>query len=366
MSAGSSGFDAIEFAVVMAGGRGTRFWPLSRARRAKHLLPLVGGKTLVELTVERLLPLFDQRRIILVTQQCQIEATREALKGFSGIKILSEPVGKNTAACIALAVSHLLIDYPDCVVALMPADHFIERCDRFRELLKKAMEFAWKKRMIVTLGIKPNRVATGFGYIEIGESLEKIGDDTIYKVLKFTEKPDETKAKQFVESGRFLWNAGIFVSRASVMMDEIRRWLPRTAAEFDRYIKADDNERQRILEQAYPVLEDISIDFGVMEKSDIVAVLPAEIGWDDVGSWESYAKYLSEDTSGNKLYGMHIGIDTSNSIIYTDSALVATLGIKDIMVIATGDSILIADRRRCEEVRRIVDMLDKKGLGHLL
>lgn len=366
MSAGSSVSDFIPFAVVMAGGRGKRFWPLSRAKKAKHLLPLGGGKTFVELTIERLLPLFHPQRILVVTQECQIETTREVLRRFSGIEILSEPVGKNTAACIALAASHLQINHGDCVATFVPADHFIGKCDHFRDLLRRAMEFAWTTRMIVTLGIKPTRAASGFGYIEMGETLETSDDHTFYKVSKFAEKPDESTARKFVESGKYLWNAGIFISRASVMMEELRKWLPKTAAPFDRYVKARDQDRREILLEIYRTLDDISIDFGVMEKSDIVAVLPADVDWDDVGSWESYARYLTEDAFGNRLYGTHIGVDTSNSIIYTDGAAVATLGIKDILIVVTNDSILVADKHRCEDVKKIVDMIEKKGLDNLI
>lgn len=354
------------FSVVMAGGRGKRFWPLSRASRAKHLLPIVGSKTLLEVTIERILPILDPTKIVVVTQNCQVEATKQALRRFSSVRILVEPVGKNTAACIALATAHLLSLHDDCVVAFMPADHFIANPDRFRDALLKAMDFASNAKVIVTLGVRPTRVATGFGYIEIGRMLESAGEHCFYEVARFTEKPDQHKAMEFVGSGRYLWNAGIFISRASVMMQEIRKWLPQTATQFDKYAKATDAERPKILEQVYSILADISIDFGVMEKSDIVTVLPVDIGWDDVGSWESYAKYLAQDEFGNSFCGTHIGIDTSDSIVYTDGAIVATLGIKDIIIIVTGDSVLIADRRRSEEVQRIVDMVEKKGLTHLL
>lgn len=366
MSSGHNHTGLLAFGVVMAGGRGKRFWPLSRANKAKHLLPVVGGKTLLEVTIERLLPILGQARILVVTQSCQVETTKQALRRFLDVEILIEPVGKNTAACIALATAHLLRCHNDCVVAFMPADHFIEKPDGFRGALLNAMDFAWKGGVIVTLGVRPTRVATGFGYIEMGEILGRSDDHTFYRVTRFTEKPDQSKAKEFVESGRYLWNAGIFISKASVMMDEIRKWLPKTAAQFDRYIKAEDAERSLILEQAYSALDEISIDFGVIEKSEIVAVLPVDIGWDDVGSWESYARHLAQDEFGNRFYGTHIGVETSNSIIYTDAAAVATLGIKDIIVIVTGDSVLIADRRKSEEVRRIVDIIEKKGLTHLL
>lgn len=366
MSPGHKDTRLLAFGVVMAGGRGKRFWPLSRASKAKHLLPVVGGKTLLEVTIERLLPILDQGRIMVVTQSCQFETTKQALQNFSGVEILVEPVGKNTAACIGLATAYLLRSHDDCVVAFMPADHFIEKPDRFREALLKAMDFASKGRVIVTLGVRPTRVATGFGYIEMGEILGRSDDHTFYRVDRFTEKPDQFKAKEFVESGRYLWNAGIFISKASVMMEEMRRWLPRTATQFDKYIKAQDAQTSMILEQAYSFLDDISIDFGVIEKSEIVAVLPVDIGWDDVGSWESYAQHLAQDEFGNRFYGTYIGVETSNSIIYTDGAAVATLGIKDMIVIVTRDSVLIADRKRSEEVRRIVDIIEKKGLTHLL
>jgi len=357
----------LRFAVIMSGGKGKRFWPLSRGYRAKQLVKLIEGKTLLELTVERLLPVFPEDHIMVVTQAMQVDATKEVLSRWPGIRILVEPVGKNTAPCIAFATTYAAHHHGDCVLTFLPADHFIRKVKTFQEILAATAEFAGKSDRVVTIGIKPDRPATGYGYIEVGQVVDRVDGKDFFNVERFTEKPTLDVAREYLASGRYLWNAGIFCFRASVMLDELKQYLPGISATFEsfRQFYGTETERERLL-ACYQEVDEISIDYGVMEKTRRACVIPADIGWDDVGSWESFSKYLDSDEQGNRVSGRHIGLETRNCIVYSPRQVVATLGIKDLTIVVTDDAILIADRSRGEEVRRIVDLVESKGIRDLL
>jgi mannose-1-phosphate guanylyltransferase len=354
-------------AVIMSGGRGRRFWPLSRAARAKQLIGLLDGKTLLELTLERLTPIFDNDRIIVVTQARQADETRRVTDSFKGVRVLTEPVGKNTAACIAYAASFAKATMGDAVLTLLPADHFIRDTQGFRLVLQAGARFVAGVGGILTIGIKPGRPATGFGYIRLGEEIKTAEGHTFFKVRQFTEKPAPDAARAYLDAGDYLWNAGIFLFKASTMLDEIARCLPEMGREFEKCMSAFGTSREAdCLAQCYSTIEDISIDYGVIEKTGAAYVVPADIGWDDVGNWESFSKYMPEDKAGNRVHGRHVGIDSENCIIYSDKHLVATLGLSGFTVVATEDAILIARGDRGEEVKRLVDLIEEKGLTDLL
>ncbi len=357
----------MKVAVVMSGGRGRRFWPLSRASRAKQLIPLAGGKTLLELTLERIAPLFEADKILVVTQQCQVGETEQAIKRFEGVRILSEPTGKNTAPCIALATTFIQATIGDACVAVLPADHFIQDVEGFARVLTEGLDFVGSHKAILTVGIKPERPATGFGYIRIGDLVEKRDGLEFYKVDGFAEKPALEAAQQYLAGGDYLWNAGIFMFGTSVMQDEIRRYLPRMAVEFDGCRSAMGGpEEAECLARCYSRVEELSIDFGVIEKTRIAHVVPADIGWDDVGSWDSFSRYMAKDDRSNSVQGEHVGIDTSNCIIYSDRRMIATLGLENITIVATDDAILVTRRERGEEVKDLVDLVEREGLQDLL
>jgi mannose-1-phosphate guanylyltransferase len=357
----------VKVAVVMSGGRGRRFWPLSRAGKAKQLIRLAGGKTLLELTLERIAPLFEADRVLVVTQQCQVNETEEVVKKFEGVTILSEPTGKNTAPCVALATTFIEATMGDACVAVLPADHFIQDAESFGRVLTKGLGFVAYHRAILTVGIKPERPATGFGYIRIGDLVEKRGGLEFFKVDRFAEKPALEAAQRYLAGGGYLWNAGIFMFKTSVMQDEIRRYLPGMAAEFEGCRSAIGGpEEAECLAQCYSSIEELSIDFGVIEKTQIAHVVPGDIGWDDVGSWDSFSRYMAKDEQSNSVQGPHVGIDTSNCIIYSDCRMIATLGIENITIVATDDAILVTRRERGEEVKDLVDLMEREGLQDLL
>jgi mannose-1-phosphate guanylyltransferase len=350
----------------MSGGRGTRFWPLSRARKPKHLVPLIDGKSLLELTIERVRPLFEPDAIWVVTQQSQLEET-QALVGLDRVKALCEPVGKNTAPCIAYVACRARARFGDATLAVFPADHLIEDVEGFRKLVTASLEFVEKSGRILTIGIRPDRPATGFGYIKQGEIIETSGGLDFREVSGFTEKPALEAARGYVDDGSYLWNAGIFIFRASDMLGEMEKHLPAIASSFCEYetaVGTDAEDRKK--SEAYSSARDISIDFGVMEKTDRASVVPADIGWDDVGSWVSFSKYLPRDDSGNAVRGDLVALDAANCIVYSDRQVVAALGVEDLIVVATDDAILIAKRERGEEVKKLVELLAARGLQDLL
>ena len=354
-------------AVIMSGGRGRRFWPLSRASRAKQLIPLLDGKTLLESTLERVSPLFEPDRTLIVTQDLQAEATSRAIEAFEGVRLLKEPVGKNTAACVAYASYYAREVFGDAVLAFLPADHVIGDVKAFRRVLSAGIEFVGKTGALLTMGIKPDRPATGFGYIRLGEPVQELNGAEFFRVGEFVEKPSLERAERYLETGEHLWNAGMFVFKASVIIDEIKKFLPRIDSGFEKCRSAFGTpDEARRLAECYSAVEEISIDYGVMEKTDNACVVPADIGWDDVGSWDSFAKYLKKDTSGNSVHGPHVSIDTADCIVYTDNQVVATVGLNDITIVATDDAILVMRRGKGEAVKALTDLIGDRGFDGLL
>jgi len=357
----------VRLAVVMSGGSGRRFWPLSRQAHPKQLVELAGGKSLLELTLERLLPVFGPKGIWVVTQARQAEATRRTVSRFGPVRVVAEPVGKNTAPCIAYAASLAKAEFGEATMAFLPADHLITKRAAFARLLRAGLDFVERRGMLLTLGIKPTRPATGFGYIKRGARLPVAGKLGIYKVVKFTEKPSLGTASKYVSSGAYLWNAGIFLFTASAVLEEIDRHLPALGREFRalRGLPAGRDAKRR-LARCYSVIDDVSIDFGVMEKTTRACVLPADIGWDDLGSWESFAAHMTRDRAGNSVRGSHVSLDSRNCVIYAEGGLVATIGLEGIVVVATRDAVLVAARSEAEKVKRLTDLIEEKGLTDLL
>jgi mannose-1-phosphate guanylyltransferase len=357
----------VRIAVVMSGGSGRRFWPVSRKARPKQLVPLVGGKCLLELTIERLLPVFAPDAIWIVTRAEQLEATRAAVARFGDLTLLVEPVGKNTAPCIAYAATVAQATLGDASLVVLPADHLIADEARFRDLVAGGLAFVEGRKSLLTLGITPDRPATGYGYIRRGKRAEDLGGSTFFKVTRFTEKPSLRAARRYLGSGAYLWNAGIFFFRASVMLEELARHLPQVAAEFKalgpHIGRSDEPERTA---ECYSRVESVSIDSGVLEKARRTWVLPADIGWDDLGSWTSFAKYMDKDAVGNSLRAQHVGVDSEGCVIYADGRFVATIGIKDLLVVATDDAILLVKREDAERVKELTDLMEEKGLDNLL
>jgi mannose-1-phosphate guanylyltransferase len=280
---------------------------------------------------------------------------------------LTEPVGKNTAACIAYAATYVRATIGDAVLAVLPADHFVRDEDMFRKILLAGMDFVAESGVLLTIGITPDRPATGFGYIKQGPLEKTVQGFDFYRVGTFTEKPSVELANAYLSSGDYLWNAGIFVFKASSILREIESYLADMAALFRKCAPCFGTpDEEECVADCYSRVEEISIDFGVMEKTRAACVVPAEIGWDDVGSWDSFASYMEKDTQGNFVRGQHVSIGSRDCIVYSDQVTIATLGLSDITVVASQDAVLVMKREKGEEVKDLVDLIEKEGLTDLL
>lgn len=344
-------------AVIMAGGRGERLWPLSTSARPKQFLPILNGKSFLQHTVERIKPLIPEERIFVVTPREFAHLVREELT-VPEENIILEPVGKNTALCAALAAFFVAQRDPKPVMAVLPADHVIKNVDRFRFILAQALEIAGKWDYLITLGIVPDRPATGYGYIRLGLPFKESPDLTVFHVEKFKEKPDRKTAERFLAEGGYFWNSGMFVARADVWSDALSQHLPTLFAAL-RELRTHLGQPtwENALEEAYQNLPSISIDQGVMEKAENVLVIPADIGWSDVGDWAALGDLLPQDGDGNALHARHLGLETKGCVIYAEDPgrLVATLGVEDLVIVETKEGLLVLPKERAQEVRKLLE-----------
>jgi mannose-1-phosphate guanylyltransferase/mannose-6-phosphate isomerase len=329
----------------------------------KQLLRIVGDQSMLALTLERAKALVSEGRIWVVTTRSQAGEIRRELQslGLSRVRVIEEPAGKNTAAAIGLAAVHVLADEPQAILAVFPADHHIRDPKRFLDLIRQAGDVA-SRGWLVTLGIKPSRPETGYGYIQRGQSLEDVQSqpgETPFRVARFTEKPTRLKAEEYVGSGAYYWNSGIFIWRADRFMEELERHLPghhKGLQEIARLLEKGAANIDRIAE-IYDGLESISVDYGIMEHGDRVAVIPAEMGWSDVGSWETVRELLDKDKNGNVLQGDVLALDTRDCLIRSEERLVATLGVEGLVVVDTTDGLLVCEETRSQDVRAIAERL---------
>ncbi len=357
------------FGVIMAGGSGTRFWPLSRKGRPKQFLNITGGGPMLVETCERLRPLMGYQEMAVVLGVSHLDEAARLLQG-TGIHLLAEPVGRNTAPCMGLGALYAKHQGARGPVAFLPADHFIADPDRFLSALSVAAERA-ANGGIATLGIVPTRPETGFGYIRRAHEGEMKGEEALYRVLAFVEKPDAETAVRYVSSREYYWNAGIFVATADTILHEIRTHLP---VLHDALMRLDDtmgtDHFVRVLSEVYPGLPAISFDYGVMEKTrQAVHVVPCECGWSDVGSWSSLYDLRSKEHDGaqNLTEGQTLAIDCRRTFISAQGGrMVVGLGLSDCLVVDAGDVVLVAHRDRAQDVRKIVDALKEDGQEDLI
>ncbi|MGD9855276.1 MAG: mannose-1-phosphate guanylyltransferase [Planctomycetaceae bacterium] len=354
-------------AVIMAGGSGTRFWPLSRREFPKQFLTLGGSRSLIQSTFDRCRPDIAPDRFWVVTNAVQAAVTRAQLPEIPAAQVLIEPCGRNTAPCIGLAAIYLLHQDPDAVMVIMPADHVIAPGEAFRKMMDRAVQLTQTDpQRLVLFGVKPTYPATGFGYIERGESLP--GDSDAASVASFREKPDGRTAEQYIASGRFFWNCGIFVWRAATILDLLARYEPAMHARLQSL--ADHIGREdwpRVLAEEFPRMPSISVDYSVLERADNICLLEAAFQWDDVGSWEALSRLHDADADGNTVIGAHCGVQTSGCIIRSNSEhLVTTLGVEDLIVVHTPDATLVAARRDENAIRELVKKLEETGHERLL
>ncbi|HEY1012854.1 MAG TPA: mannose-1-phosphate guanylyltransferase [Herpetosiphonaceae bacterium] len=353
--------------LVMAGGTGSRLWPRSRRTKPKQFLPLLSDRTMLQETVDRVLPLVDSSRIFVVTGDEYAQLVREQLPGVPRANIINEPSGRGTAPAIGLAAVQMRRSAPDAVMAVLSADHLILRNEAFRTALQAAEEAA-QEGYLVTLGIKPSFPNTGYGYIHCGPKLMEAQGLPIHRVARFAEKPDQATAERYVAQGDYYWNAGIFVWRTQTLLDALERFLPRLRSQLNQIQASFGKARHGItLSQIWEQVENITIDYGVMERAPNVAVIPVDIGWSDVGDWHTLATLMSDQESTNVVVGPHVEVDTKSTLIYSDSGrIIATIGLEGFLVVDTGDALLIAPRDRAQDVKKIVDQLREEGRNDVL
>ena len=343
-------------ALIMAGGRGERFWPRSRKSCPKQFLSLTGdGKTMIQLTVERILPLVDMEDIYVVTNRDYRELVHEQLPELPEENILCESVGRNTAPCIGLGAVHMAKKYEDAIMYVLPSDHLIKYNAIFLRTLDDAAQVAEEQGNLVTIGITPDYPETGYGYIRF---LPREGKGRAFRVDRFVEKPDLETAKSYLATEQYLWNSGMFIWRLSTILSELEKNLPETSAGLQRIAAAIGTDgEQRVLEREYEAFSSESIDYGVMEKAEHIYTLPGSFGWNDVGSWLAVEKIRPTNEFGNVVEGNAVTVDTVRCIIPGGEKLIAAVGLEDMIIVDTPDALLVCDKSDAGSIKKVLENL---------
>lgn len=350
------------YTVIMAGGIGSRFWPMSRQARPKQFLNVLGNATLIQNTMARMQGLVPPEHTFVVTHERYVEQTRDQLPTIPEENILAEPIARNTAPCIAFAAVTLLKRDPDATMIVVPADHVIGNVRRFQDVLRVAVDKAQEEGALVTVGIKPTHPATGYGYVQVNHSGEIDFEDlSPYPVRTFAEKPDEATAERFLDSGDFLWNSGMFIWRADTILNRIEQYLPDAYRAFVPLLE-NRNGHVDAVRQAYEQSPRISIDYGVMERADKVFVVPGDFGWSDVGDWRAVYDLSEKDQHGNVLHNHALVHDASRCYVQAGDRLVVLVGVHDLAVVDTEDALLICHRASTQRVKNVVDYLHAHNL----
>lgn len=348
--------------VVRAGGVGSRLWPFSRENKPKQFHSFVGEGSLIQQTVERLKPIVASEDIFVSTHSRHTSLILQQLPDFTWHQLIVEPERRNTAAAVCLESAYIYHLDQDAVIASIGSDHYIGRGDEFCRLLDVAEKAAQQMPdHLFTMGIKPTRVETGYGHIKKGDIITEINGEEVYRVDQFTEKPPYPAAKEYTQSGQYLWNANVFVWKASNILELFRQHEPEmheTLMGIGEKIGTPEGDKLLAIE--YPKLKDIAVDYAIIEKAENVAVIGADIGWEDIGSWAGLGEVLEEDDEGNITKGNVLTLDTKNTTIYGDrDKVVAAIGLEDVVIVDTGDALLVCDKSKAQEVREIVDRLSK-------
>jgi mannose-1-phosphate guanylyltransferase len=353
------------YAVIMAGGSGTRFWPASRQRTPKQLLALAGRESLLAATARRLSPLIAPDCVYVVTGALLQEATARAVPQVPPAQVLAEPAPRNTAPCVAWALATVLRRDPEAVLAVLPSDHFIADEPAFQRAVAKALDVA-KEDYLVTIGIVPTRPETGYGYIEVGDKLPNEAHRGAFVATRFVEKPDRATAEAFVAGGKHLWNAGMFFFRGQAMARAFEKLLPEAWQGALAITAARAQGEQETLARVFPTLPSVSIDNAIMEKADRVAVIPGDFGWNDVGSWESAWELATKDSDSNALPEGSVRVDARGNYVCDrtttgNKRVYALVGVSDLVLVETDDAVLLIPRDRAQDVRSVVEELKKRG-----
>lgn len=355
------------YGVIMAGGGGTRFWPLSRQKTPKQLLNLSGKGLMVNEAVDRMATVIGKSNIFIVTAAVQAPAMITATQGkVFPQNILAEPAARNTAACIGYSAVEIIRKYGDGIMIITPADHYIENVPALTEIFKTAILAAEEQDKLVTIGLKPTFPSTGFGYIKYDP--ETKGE--VKPVIEFREKPDEQTATKYVQSGQYAWNSGMFIWKASLILEKLKEYVPDIYKDLNSIGSAMNTPReQEVLQKIYPNIRKISIDYAVMEpcaaKGDVL-VIPGDCGWNDVGSWDMMDILHDPDEKGNVLIGDVVAVDTKDTVIYSSNRTVTAVDVENIVIVETPDAVMVCRKDKAQEVKKIVDALNEAGRKELL
>lgn len=362
------------YVTIMAGGGGTRFWPWSRGKSPKQILPILSDRPMIWETVERVRPFVPSEQIMIVTASLQAKELHRQVPQIPPGNILIEPKGKNTAPCLCLAALHIQQRNPEAIMAVLPADHFIADRNLFLQTLSGAAEFAARQNFLVTLGIQPTEPETGYGYIQKGEILGRAAGVKVFRAKAFREKPTRARARRYLHQGDYLWNSGMFVWKVGVFLEALERFLPSLYGDMLKIKAFWGTPREKlVLKNIYERVQPISVDYGIMEKAPNVALMPAKFPWNDVGSWAALTQIWPKDENGNALPGGKrikpgkvLMIDSSGCLVRAEEKLIAAIGLKDMVVVESGNAFLVCPRARSQEVRRILQVLNEKGWSEYL
>ena len=347
------------YAVIMAGGRGERFWPLSKKTLPKPFIPLLKKETMIQETVERIKPLIPEERIIIVLSQDHFPVAQQQLPEIPVENFVIEPFGRDTAACIGLASLYIGRRDKDACMIVLAADHLIADREAFFSTVTASLKFLATDDYIVTIGIKPTRPETGYGYIELGEMLGSIDNESFFRVKKFVEKPRLSTASDYLQSDRYCWNSGMFIWKNATIQKSLSLYMPELwngLMRIDECLRSEKEEE--VIEKEFSQFERVSVDYGVLEKSSQVVVIPASFNWDDVGTWTALERVYGLDESDNVVVGKHVGRDTHGCIIFSQDQLVATLGVKDLVIVQAKDKILVCHKEKAPYLKEIVRLIE--------
>ncbi len=354
--------------LIMAGGAGTRFWPLSRKENPKQFLNLTDqNMSMLQSTVDRVKEIVEIERVFIATNNLYVDKITEQLPKLPEENIIVEPCKRNTAPCIGLASLYIERKYPDSTMVVLPSDHVVEDTESFKNILNSAASYANKEENIVTLGIKPDKPETGYGYIHLGDQVQEVENNSVFKVKEFTEKPELKKAKSFFEDGNYYWNSGMFVWKTETILNKLKENLPEIYKNLKEISKSIGKpEEKEVIDEKFSCMNNISIDYGVLEKEKDIFVIPADFGWNDVGSWTALSEINEEDDNNNVINSDHVGIDTNDSIIYSEDKLVTSIGVDNLIIVNTEDAILVCNKDNAQDVKRLRKLLKEKGFDNHL
>ncbi|MBD3402049.1 NTP transferase domain-containing protein [candidate division GN15 bacterium] len=351
----------MNYAIIMAGGRGERFWPLSRRQRPKQFLKLTSDRTMLEATIQRVEPLIQRDHLRIVTTEDMTEQVETEISGVTPANILAEPYGRNTCLAIGLAAVHLRHEDDNAVMVVLSADHLIRPAEKLLAILRDGMAIASMEDVLITIGIVPTRPDTGYGYIKFGELFKREGDSTVYDVVSFAEKPKAAVAQEYYFSKRYFWNSGMFIWSVSSILEAIRKHQPEMGKQLDAYAETIGTDKEHDARtELYQNATSISIDYAVLEHADNVKVIKGEFLWDDVGSWNALERYKERDSENNVQIGETALLDTYETTVYNDAeGLIACIGVADLVIVRSGQATLVVHKTKTGTVKELLAQLSK-------